>query len=136
MQECITVDGKGDEIRCNDCENEGILVDRGSRVEIPIIRNAARSTVGTPISSFNQSRSFVPDLHAASNLSLILIGIGSPASSKTPWMPTSSKMIPYCSASYHGHQESKKGENMGFGKENLETVWSCSIAFACPSSLE
>ena len=89
--------GKGDEIRCNDCENEGILLDRGSRVEIPIIRNAARSTVGTPISSFNQSRSFVPDLHAASNLSLILIGIGS----SIPLLRGISfeEVIPHCLAS-------------------------------------
>ena len=41
--------GKGDEIRCNDCENDGILRGRGlieGCVEIPIIRNAAAPQSG------------------------------------------------------------------------------------------
>ena len=77
------------------------MLDREPSVEIPIIRNRqlGSRTVGTPILSFNQSRSFVPDLRASnlSNLSLILIGIGS----SIPLLRGISfeEVIPHCLAS-------------------------------------
>ena len=60
MSECITV-GHGDEMRCNDCENEGILRRRGlmeDRVEIPILWNGAAATesgLQSPVLSFRTS---------------------------------------------------------------------------------
>ena len=95
MSECITV-GHGDEMRCNDCENEGILRRRGlmeDRVEIPILWNGAAATesgLQSPVLSFRTSVSIKSVIDFNRHWFSYQLS--------NPRMLTSLKLIPRCPA--------------------------------------